>query len=89
MRSMLLDQGLVVDFDWLSPKEKTQIVAQVALPGTGSAIQIDRLKANSQPARRAVPAVRRQHAFSFRFSGRKISIGRHGSAAGRLEAMKL
>ena len=36
MRSMLLDQGLVVDFDWLSPKEKTQIVAQVERPGTGA-----------------------------------------------------
>jgi hypothetical protein len=37
MRSMFLDQqGLVLDFDWLSPKGKTQIVAQAARPETGA-----------------------------------------------------
>jgi hypothetical protein len=38
MHSMFLDQqGLVLDFDWLSPKGKTQVVAQAARPGAVAA----------------------------------------------------
>jgi hypothetical protein len=37
MQSMFLEQlGLVLDFDWLSPKEKTPIVVQGAHPETGT-----------------------------------------------------
>jgi len=37
MHSMYLDkQGLVLDFDWWSPKDKTQILAQAARPGPAS-----------------------------------------------------
>jgi hypothetical protein len=37
MQSMFLDQqGLLLDFDWLSPKEKTPIVAQGARPEMGT-----------------------------------------------------
>ncbi|PYU80729.1 MAG: hypothetical protein DMG50_18920 [Acidobacteria bacterium] len=38
MHSMYLDkQGLVLDFDWWSPKDKTQILAQAAGPEPASA----------------------------------------------------
>jgi hypothetical protein len=37
IHSMYLDkQGLVLDFDWWSPKDKTQILAQVARPEPAS-----------------------------------------------------
>jgi hypothetical protein len=37
MHSMFLDQqGLVLDFDWLSTKGKTQVVAQAARPEAGA-----------------------------------------------------
>src|SRR5260370_31948706 len=37
MHAMYLDhQGLVLDFDWLSPKDKTPMLAQAARPETGT-----------------------------------------------------
>lgn len=37
MRSMYLEEGLVLDFVWASPKEKTQMLAQAARPETAAA----------------------------------------------------
>jgi hypothetical protein len=42
VRSMYLDpQGLVLEFDWSSPKEKTQMLAQAARPGPAPASRVN------------------------------------------------